>query len=37
MTGIGDFLTDSENMVEFGSRLRSRRLERNVTTAMLAE
>ena len=21
MTGIGDFLTDSENMVEFGSRL----------------
>ncbi len=37
MTVIGDFLTDSENMVEFGSRLRSRRLERNVTTAMLAE
>lgn len=37
MTGIGDFLTDSENMVEFGSRLRSRRLECNVTTAMLAE
>ena len=37
MTGIGDFLTDSENMVEFGSRLRSRRLERNVTTAMLAK
>jgi transcriptional regulator with XRE-family HTH domain len=37
MTGIGDFLTDSENMVEFGSRLRLRRLERNVTTAMLAE
>ena len=37
MTGIGDFLTDSENMVEFGSRLRSRRLDRNVTTAMLAE
>ncbi len=37
MTAIGDFLTDSENMVEFGARLRSRRLERNLTTEALAE
>ncbi len=37
MTAIGDFLTDSENMSEFGARLRSRRLERNLTTEMLAE
>lgn len=37
MSAIADFLTDSENMVELGSRLRSRRLERNLTTQMLAE
>lgn len=37
MTAIGDFLTDSENMIEFGARLRSRRLERNLTTETLAE
>ena len=37
MTAIGDFLTDSENMNEFGARLRSRRLERNLTTEALAE
>lgn len=37
MTSIADFLTDSENMVEFGARLRSRRLERNLTTETLAE
>ena len=35
MAAIGDFLTDSENMVEFGARIRSRRLERNVTIEML--
>ncbi len=35
MAAIGDFLTDSENMVEFGFRLRSRRLERNLTVEML--
>lgn len=37
MTAIGDFLTDSKNMSEFGSRLRSRRLERILTTEDLAE
>ena len=37
MTAIGDFLTDSENMSEFGARLRSRRLDRNLTTQALAE
>lgn len=37
MTAIGDFLTDSENMAEFGSRLRSARLERNIPTQVLAE
>jgi transcriptional regulator with XRE-family HTH domain len=37
MTAIGDFLTDSENMIEFGARLRSRRLARNLTTETLAE
>lgn len=35
MAAIGDFLTDSENMVEFGARIRSRRLERNLTIEML--
>jgi len=37
MTSIADFLTDSENMSEFGARLRARRLERNLCTAALAE
>jgi transcriptional regulator with XRE-family HTH domain len=37
MSDIADFLTDSENMGELGARLRSRRLERNLTTQMLAE
>jgi transcriptional regulator with XRE-family HTH domain len=37
MTAIGDFLTDSENMSEFGARLRARRLERNLTTEAIAE
>ncbi len=37
MAAIGDFLTDSENMVEFGARIRSRRLERNLTIEMLGE
>ena len=37
MTAIGDFLTDSENMAEFGARIRSTRLDRNLTTQMLAE
>ena len=37
MTTIGDFLTDFENMAELGSRLRARRLARNLTTKMLAE
>ena len=37
MSAIGDFLTDFENMSEFGARLRSRRLERNITTEALAE
>ncbi len=37
MPSIGDFLTDFENMSEFGTRLRSRRLERNLTTEGLAE
>ena len=37
MTAIGDFLTDSENMAEFGARIRLTRLERNLTTQMLAE
>ena len=37
MAAIGDFLTDSENMSEFGARLRARRLERNITTEALAE
>jgi len=36
MTTIVDFLADSENMAEFGSRLRARRLARNLTTEMLA-
>ena len=37
MTAIGDFLSDSENMVEFGARIRSRRLERNLTIELLGE
>jgi transcriptional regulator with XRE-family HTH domain len=37
MGAVGDFLTDQENMSEFGARLRSRRLERNLTTEILAE
>ena len=37
MSAIGDFLTDIENMGELGARLRARRLERNLTTDMLAE
>lgn len=37
MTAIGDFLTDSENMIEIGARLRSRRVARNLTTETLAE
>ena len=36
MTGIGDFLTDSENMVEFGSRLRSRRSSVYVCSNLMA-
>ncbi len=36
MSSIGDFLTDYENMSEFGARLRSRRLERNLTMKALA-
>ena len=36
MASIGDFLTDYENMSEFGARLRSRRLERNLTMKALA-
>ena len=30
-------MTDSENLAELGSRLRARRLERNLTTQMLAD
>ena len=37
MTALGDFLTDSENMAEFGTRIRSRRLARNLTIGTLAE
>lgn len=37
MSSIADFLTDQENMIEIGARLRARRLERNLTTEMLAE
>ena len=37
MSSIADFLTDKENMIEIGARLRARRLERNLTTEMLAE
>lgn len=37
MSAVADFLTDSENMIEIGARLRSRRLERNLTTEMLAK
>jgi transcriptional regulator with XRE-family HTH domain len=37
MTSIADFLTDKENMVELGARLRSRRLERNLSADRLAE
>jgi transcriptional regulator with XRE-family HTH domain len=37
MAAIGDFLTDSENMVELGARVRARRLERNLTIEMLGE
>lgn len=37
MPAIGDFLSNSENMAELGVRLRSRRLERNLTTEALAE
>ena len=37
MSAVGDFLTDQENMSELGARLRSRRLERNLTTEILAE
>jgi len=37
MGTIADFLTDQENMIEIGLKLRSRRLERNLTTEMLAQ
>lgn len=37
MSSIADFLTNSENMAEWGSRLRARRLERNLTAEALAE
>jgi transcriptional regulator with XRE-family HTH domain len=37
MTSIADFSTDSENMAELGFRLRSKRLERNLTTEVLAK
>jgi transcriptional regulator with XRE-family HTH domain len=37
MTALGDFLTDSENIAEFGARIRSRRLARNLTIDILAE
>ncbi len=37
MGTIADFLTDQENMIEIGIKLRSRRLERNLTTEMLAQ
>ena len=37
MSTIGDFLTDSENMAEFGARLRARRLERNLAADDIAK
>ena len=37
MPAIGDFLTNADNLAELGSRLRARRLDRNMTTQALAE
>jgi transcriptional regulator with XRE-family HTH domain len=36
MSAIGDFLTNDEVLVELGTRLRSRRLERNLTIDSVA-